>query len=86
MLPYKIHRQVVYLTALELQIVYRFANDLGLQRRGFSAALRFILQDWDALQSLAASAPGPAWQRLPPLPGGTAAASANSLVEGGEEG
>lgn len=68
MLPIRFRRRVVYLTALELQIIDRFAKDLGMQRHGFSAALRFILQDWDVLRMLASRAPSQPWRRTPPLP------------------
>ena len=58
-------QRMVNLEPLDYRLVREFAEEKGLGRKGFSAALRFIIRDWYALQIIAASS-----QRPPPYPDG----------------
>jgi hypothetical protein len=53
-MPSRFTTHAVNLEPSDAQIVRDFASEIGLNRNGFSAALRFILRDWNALRLLAA--------------------------------
>lgn len=48
-MPEKFIRRVVNLEERDYSIVKRFAKEKGLGGKGFSAALRFIVREWEQL-------------------------------------
>ena len=56
--------RIVNLTSDDYITVRRFADDKGLGSRGFSAALRMIIREWDAYT--ASQPPHPLHRPAPP--------------------